>query len=56
MKVILISESLEEPFEMDSEKHRGYGSFPYEVMEKVKAALETEQMRADHHKHGIFGR
>lgn len=56
MKVILISEALEEPYEMDSSKHGDVYMFGLAVEQKVKAVLETERMRADHDRHGIFGR
>lgn len=58
MKVILISEALEEPFEMDSASEHDNPAFwfPVHVRDQVEAVLRTEGMRKVGHKHGIFGK
>lgn len=60
MKVIIISEALEEPFEIDSDNagSRDAYSFGIDVEHKVRAIFEAEQMRKAtvRDKHSIFKR
>lgn len=56
MKVIIISDALDEPYEMDSDKDKSVMGFGYIVSEKVDAVFQTEKMKYEHTKHGIFGR
>lgn len=56
VKVILISDVLEEPLEYDSNGRSGTDAslWSYEIQSKVKSLVEAENLRQATPRHGIF--
>lgn len=58
MKVIIISDALDEPYEMDSKhwqlRHLTSIGYGYAVKDKIDALLEMEKMHGDKDRHSIF--